>query len=245
MGETQVFECIECGHPNPVGTVNCAQCNASLPVTVGGYEWAGQEKPPPIQAEPAERLGAAERRAARNWYWWLWLSPLVTVPTLLVVFGLESYYRVDELLAVVIAVLGSALWHLILLFPVLSKKSEFARWHGRQALALAGVRTGLAMPGAWGFYEGNALMLMLAPLILVWFFGTLLGQRQAARGQCSLMRWLGRDEAFLPPGRAEEPAQVAESDADALVDIIRHSRDREERRRAVLELEKRGMVEEM
>jgi hypothetical protein len=25
-----------------------------------------------------------ERRIARNWYWWLWLSPLLTMPTLLV-----------------------------------------------------------------------------------------------------------------------------------------------------------------
>jgi hypothetical protein len=118
-----------------------------------------------------------------------------------------------------IAVLGSALWHLILLLPALNKESEFVRWHGRQALLLAGVRTvvPLVLGGVFGFeldwwggyYEFRALS-SVPILVLVWFFGTLWGQRQATRGDCSLMRWLGRAEAVLPREPAEEPTQVAE-----------------------------------
>lgn len=144
--------------------------------------------------------------------------------------------------AFLIAVSGSALWHLILLFPALNKESEFVRWHGRQALLLAGMQT--AMLFVFVFFNLLALI-----LIAIWFFGTLWGQRQAIRGDCSLMRWLDRAEALPSREPVAEPAQVAgpepaaEPDLEVLIDIIRHSRDPEERRQALAELEKRGMVD--
>jgi fucose 4-O-acetylase-like acetyltransferase len=205
-----------------------------------------------------------EKRTARNWYWWLWLSPLVTVSSLasllLIDPGFElvcgGIYRgcdrfMAERVTILIAVLGSALWHLILLFPALNEKSEFVRWHGRQALLLAGVRTAVPLVFGLAFGLDEGALLFIPVLIAVWFFSTLWGQIQAAHGNCSLMRWFGRTEALPSSVRADEPAQtaemnpaqIAELDPEALVDIIRYSRDPERRRKALAELETLGMVE--
>ena len=79
-------------------------------------------------------------------------------------------------------------------------------------------------------------MLLLLPTYLV---GNLWGQRQAIQGDCSLARWRGREEALLPP----EPDEAAMLDPDALVEIIRYSRNPEERQQALASLEELGMVE--
>jgi len=94
-----------------------------------------------------------------------------------------------------LAVLGSALPHLILLVPALNKKSAFVRWHGRQALLLAAVRTVVPLAFVAAFGSGGLALLAVPILIVVWAVGTLIGQRQAARGLCTLMRWFGRAEA--------------------------------------------------
>ena len=166
-----------------------------------------------------------EKEIARNWYWWLWLSPLVTALTLAWFATLYQEPAVTPL-----SVLGSSLWHLILLFPTFNRKSEFVRWHGRQALLLAGVRTVVPLGFVFGFGTDDPALISIPVLIAVWFFGTLWGQRQAARGKCGLMRWFGRADA--------QPSHV-----DALVDVIRFSRDPEERDKALAKLQELGMVE--
>ena len=89
-----------------------------------------------------------EVQTAKNWYIWLWFSPGLTVPTFFLLQGFvyilfNSSYSTNEftILMAILPVLGSALWHSILLIPALTGRSEFVRWHGRQALLLAGVRT--------------------------------------------------------------------------------------------------------
>jgi hypothetical protein len=139
-----------------------------------------------------------EKRTARNWYWWLWLSPLVTLLTL---FWLMTLH--PEAAFTPLAVLGSALPHLILLLPVLSRKSEFVRWHGRQALLLAGVRTVVPLVFAALFGSQSYSLLAVPILIAVWAIGTARGQLQAARGLCALMRWLGRAKEQPAFRRAE------------------------------------------
>jgi len=131
-----------------------------------------------------------ETQTARNWYWWLWLSPLATLLALAWLMTLHPEAEVTPL-----AVLGSALPHLILLVPALNRKSEFVRWHGRQALLLAAVRTVVPLVFVTAFGSGSLVLLAVPILIVVWAVGTPIGQRQAARGQCTLMRWFGRAEA--------------------------------------------------
>lgn len=205
-----------------------------------------------------------EKRTARNWYWWLWLSPLVTVPTLILSLFSDPGYELvcggnwrncdramAERVSILIVVLSSALWHLVLLIPALNKESKFVCWHGRQALLLVGVRTAVPLVFGLVFGAGSEALWFIPVLIAVWFCGTLWGQLQAARGDCSLMRWLGRAEALPSREPAAEPAQIVERkpaqitepDPEAMVDVIRHSRDPEQRRRALSELEKLGMVE--
>jgi hypothetical protein len=154
-----------------------------------------------------------EERTARNWYWWLWLSPLITIPTFFflaeVVFweGPRSLiFVVDYRLgrrAYLLALLVTSLWHLILLVPALNAKSEFVRWHGRQALLLAGVRTAVPLLFVLAFGRSWRLAWGLPILVAVWFSGMLLSQREAARGLCGLMRWFGRAEAQPAYKRAE------------------------------------------
>jgi hypothetical protein len=192
-----------------------------------------------------------QKRRAANWYVWLWLSPLLTLPTLYYLYSGNPGFALvcgdrwagcDHALAdrvtLVVAVLGSALWHLILLFPALKDDSEFVRWHGRQALFLAGIRT--AVPLVCGLLFGASgvclFMLLLLPTYLV---GNTWGKGQANQGDCSLARWRGREEALPPP----EPDEVLSLDPDALVEIIRYSRNPEERRQALADLEELGMVE--
>jgi hypothetical protein len=130
-----------------------------------------------------------EKQTARNWYWWLWLSPVVT---LLSLAWLATLY--PEPTVTPLSVLASSLPHLILLVPALHTKSAFVRWQGRQALILAAART--VVPLAFVLALGPSAHLAWALLILIplWFFGTLGSQRQAARGLCWLMRRCGREK---------------------------------------------------
>lgn len=193
-----------------------------------------------------------EIKTARNWYWWLWLSPLVTIPTLLMLYDQDIEYVIRHVvgwagytLPIVVLLLLSALWHLILLVPALNKHSGFVRWHGRQALMLAGIRT--AVPICMVLLTGDeyGVLFAIPILLIVWLFGTIWSQRQAARGDCSLMRWFGRAEALPSPKPVPDPAQDVDRDPDALVDIIRFSHDPQQRRAALIGLEQLGMVERL
>jgi tetratricopeptide (TPR) repeat protein len=193
-----------------------------------------------------------EIKTARNWYWWLWLSPLVTIPTLLILYESDVEYTVRHVVGwagytfpIVVLLLLSALWHLILFAPALNKTSDFIRWHGRQALLLAGIRT--AVPICMVLFTGDeyGALYAIPILIIIWLIGTIWGQRQAARGDCSLIRWFGQDEALPSPELVPEPVQDIDRDPDVLVDVIRFSHDPQQRRAALMELEKLGMVERL
>jgi hypothetical protein len=159
------------------------------------------------------------------------VSPLITIPTFLVLgqalvsappptYPGHDYY-LQERGAYVLSLLVSSLWHLILLVPALNKKSAFVRWHGWQALLLAGVRTALSF--GWGFvsmfrwfvltYFPGYLDLCAMPFLIgVWLGSTLWGMREANRGECTLMRWFGRAEAQPARPRAAESTQETEAE---------------------------------
>jgi len=199
-----------------------------------------------------DRSAPLEIKTARNWYTWLWLSPLVTIPTLLILYESNVEYTVRHVVGwagytfpIVVLLLLSALWHLILLAPALNKTSDFIRWHGRQALLLAGIRT--AVPICMVLFTGNeyGVLYAIPILIIIWLIGTIWGQRQAARGDCSLKRWFGQAEALPLPESELAPVRDIDKDPDALVDVIRFSHDPQQRRAALMELEKLGMVERL
>lgn len=197
-----------------------------------------------------------EIRTARKWYWWLWLSPFLTVPSLVLLSLYEPGYELvcggnyrgcnysmAERVTLLIAVLGSSMWHLLLLIPTLNKDSEFVRWHGRQALMLAGVRTSVPIIFGLAYGLDFETLWFIPVLIAIWFFGTLWAQSQAGRGDCSLMRWFGRAEALAFLKTDAELTKAIQRDPETLVDIIRHSHDPEERRQAVQDIDERGLSE--
>jgi len=200
------------------------------------------------------RKSNPEIQTARNWYIWLWISPLITLPTLSLL--LFFAYLVDRSgsnfwIVFLLPVLGSALWHLILLYPAIKGKTNFIRWHGRQALLLAGARTALALVAALtSNWMGSGVPLLLGFLLfLLWSAGNLWGQGQARRGDCALMRWRGHG-AGLPRPLGWEVASPESStpspgleEIDRLVGVIRFNTDAEQRRAALAELERLGLVE--
>ena len=118
-----------------------------------------------------------ENKSAQNIYYWLWFSPILTIPTL----GLFLEVTDSDTTAILI----SAVWHLFLFLPATNLKKRFMAWHARQALLLVGVRTLIVLV----FHNEPILAFIL--LALLWFFGTRWGQKEAKKGQCSLMRWQG------------------------------------------------------
>jgi len=192
---------------------------------------------------------------AKRWYWWLWLSPLITVP--LFIFFLLSdpgyalvcrgawrncNWHLISRLTNLLAILGSAFPHLILLIPARNKENKFIRWHGRQMLLLASVRT--AIPITFGLILGDAIsaLLFIPVLIAFWFFSTLWGHRQAGRGDCSLMRRASYGKQ--PPSIQElDPIIDLEQLTNSLVKTIRFSHDQKKRRQALAKLEELGMAE--
>ena len=220
-----------------------------------------------------EELPVAQR-TARNWYRWLWLSPLVTLPVLVWVWeGIEpgydlicgdSYRGCDrgkaDKIDLLAGVLASSLAHLVLLIPALDRKRAFVRWHGRQMLLLAALRTVIPLAFALAFGESSAALLSVPALIVIWLLGTLVGQIQAKDGNCSLARWAGRADVLpVPkPTRTTKPVRTPirttkpppspvevppASDPEALVDVIRFSQDPRARLLALYELRKLGLVE--
>lgn len=191
-----------------------------------------------------------ERKQASNWYRVLWVSPL-----LMWIFGF--------------------LWPLILLIPIFVYKSKLVSWHGRQALILAGLLV---------IISNNFTLDSLLWFLVIWFFGTRWGQKQAERGECTLMRWYGHQEPGITPEKIHLPKEVnvpqtavkevsvpqtavkevfvpqtvinvnrtlsQKSDRmrvneDDLVWLVRFSKEKELRRKALQKLKDLGLVEEL
>jgi len=172
--------------------------------------------------------------AAKKIYRWLWLSPFLTVPSIVfLVFNEPGYELIcggnwrgcdsslSQLVTGLFAVLGSGLWHLVLLPSAFNTKSEFVRWHGRQALLLAGIRTAVALGILFFYINGyyQILGLSLLILIVIWFFGTMVGQGQAASGECSLMRRAGHGAGLPLPTKTEEPFTQTGLDSEMPVEM--------------------------
>jgi len=194
-----------------------------------------------VKREPKRKITGVRRKAS-DWYRWLWLSPFLTIPTLIflyLIFSFELFFK----LRVPLGILGSSLWHLVLLIPSLDKKSAFVRWHGRQMLILAGLRTAVPFIFVLTIKEEFAGLLVSVPiLIIIWLLGNLWGQQQAKRGDCSFMRWTGREK--LLPGPEIDNEKTLDIGITDLMKTIRFSKDPHARSRALEELQKLGMVEE-
>lgn len=201
-----------------------------------------------------------EIKTARKWYRWLWLSPFLTIPTLLMsnaIFydlvhvmvcpqgWLGCNHAAVARISAILAVFISSLWHLLLLIPSLDKKNQFVRWHGRQAMILAGVRTIVPLVLVFLIDDWITTLIFLLVLIPIWFFGTYWGQQQAGRGDCSLMRWTGREDLLPGPPPDQETSGLGSLSDETLENTFRFSKDQQEREAVLEELKKRGLVEQL
>ena len=116
-------------------------------------------------------------------------------------------------------------------------------WHGRQALLLALLRT--SVPIFFVLFVGDPIIVLISLLLLIpiWLVGTLWGQNQAGRGDCSLMRWTGRADALPGPPTRTGIDRQPETSADALETTFLFSNDPQKRQAALGEMKKRGLVE--
>lgn len=199
-----------------------------------------------------------DQKKAKNVYLWLWFSPFLTIPTLAMVLFLDpgfiifcsDTYRhcnwgIAERATAVIAVVLSSLWHLGFLKSALNSKNAFVRWHGRQGLALASLRTAIPLFFALLFGFAEIISFLFIPILIsVWFFGTLLGQNQVKRGNCSLASWLGHADELAKSIEISEPLS-SEEELESLIRIIRFSQDQKARNNAFIKLEKIGVVEDL
>ncbi len=123
-----------------------------------------------------------EKQLAKDAYSWLRASPLLTVITYFFLYSFSNNH--------IIAILGSALWHLLLLQYINNKESDFVRWHGRQALGLAGIRT--LLPLTFLFLDkivqsdGCLYSWVIVVLIFLWLVNTPWGNKQVENGTCWL-----------------------------------------------------------
>ena len=199
----------------------------------------------------------AEIKRATHIYRWLWLSPVLTVPAGLFVYinirasvvcGVHALScELAYTIALLAALSGSALIHLVHLPSALDKTSEFVRWHGRQALLLAAVRTAIPLASIVIFGPLEGVLLAIPVLMLVWLIGNAWAQSQAASGDCALMRWAGHGAGLPLTVYEQTPAAPHQAGAvvDELVEIIRHGRDPEGRQAALAQLRNLGAVEEL
>lgn len=153
----------------------------------------------------------SEKQLAKGAYGWLRASPLVTVTTyfFLSAFGFGDgicgfFACTSDFLFHInagISILGSALWHLILLQYINNKESDFVRWHGLQAALIAGIRTLIPILflgtdfvfGAAGYFYCWTIPV----LMILWAVATPWGNKQVERGECTFAKWMGK--TVTPP----------------------------------------------
>ena len=147
------------------------------------------------------------KKRAANVYRWLWLSPLLTIPTFMVLIlqdfgsqwvcqprGTSCNFDLAFYISLVIATLISGSWHLLALRKAFDPRTNpFMRWHARQALVLAGIRTVLPIAFGLAFGVSSESLWVIPLLAAVWLFGTYWGQNQAHEGDCWLLRRWGSE----------------------------------------------------
>jgi hypothetical protein len=155
--------------------------------------WLMRMDPKPYQREipyPSD----LDKNSAKGIYTWLFLSPFLTVTTLLVgMFTLDIDSSTNQR---VFTALIPTIFHLPLFFQLDSKR-PFVYRHTQQAIFLVALRAGMAsLAISIAYYPWEGLGLFLLGNGALWLFGTLWGRSQASRREGW---WIQRKgETILP-----------------------------------------------
>lgn len=153
-----------------------------------------------------------DRDSVKGTYTWLLISPVLTMPTMIIASELIGNYSFNDY---VLAALIPLIFHTPLFFR-LNAKSVFVYRHAQLAILLIALRAGAA---AFAF---NAESLGLFVLVngSLWLFGSNWARNQAVRKECWLMQRKGErivlpenaePEKHAPPITDKELANMLES----------------------------------
>ncbi|WKZ38637.1 MAG: hypothetical protein QY328_10255 [Anaerolineales bacterium] len=174
----------------------------------------------------------SEERLAKAAYNWLRISPVVTIPTLLFIVGMNiastfcleyglnvCNSQTSDAINYTFGVLGSALWHLVLLQYANNKDSGFVRKHGQQAAIYAGIRTAIPLGGViLSYFAGASIMLIclvVGLLVILWLALPNMGMAQIKK-DLAVDSEITRDETLPRPaqGTPLQSHQVVSIEAD-------------------------------
>ena len=143
--------------------------------------WLMRQNPGP---ETNFTVGENEKKTARRVYTWLFLSPLLTVPILILLLVAVYGESTDRL---VLAALTPLLLHVPLLAG-LSSKNGFVYRHTQQGILLMALRAGSASLAA-SLLDSGGIFLYLFGNGALWLVGSVLGWDQVNHGKCWLMAY--------------------------------------------------------
>ena len=155
--------------------------------------WILQQNPRP---DSSFSLNDNERKAARGIYTWLFFSPMLTIPTFIVVLLILSYWESGTDVRVLASMIP-LIFHLPLLSGLTSKNAFLYR-HTQQGILLIALRAGMAiLATSIGTYSVGGFWLFLLGNGSLWLFGSIWGWNQISRGECWWMKQKG--EKLIAP----------------------------------------------
>lgn len=146
-------------------------------------------------------LDDGQKRTAKRVYAWLFWSAFITVPVFAVLtIGLGFQYSSPSTNQRVFTALLPLVFHLVLLLG-LTSKSAFVFRHTQQGILLISIRAGLAaLSLSIGTDLGEGLWLFLLGNGALWLFGSLWGNGQVKRNECSWMKRNGETVTVAQSG---------------------------------------------
>ena len=151
--------------------------------------WLLRQNPRP---DSSFSLNEDERKAARGIYTWLLFSPILTIPTFIVVLLNLSYQESDTNVRVLASMIP-LIFHLPLLLGLTSKNAFIYR-HTQQGILLIALRAGMAaLATSIGSYSIGGFWLFLLGNGSLWLFGSIWGWNQISRGEYWWMKQRGEE----------------------------------------------------
>jgi hypothetical protein len=181
--------------------------------------WVMRKDPSP---DASFAIGNHEKITARRVYTWLFISPVLTIPLLIVMLFSLRYPEAttnERILTTLVPLIFQAP-----LVAGLTSKSAFVYRHTQQGVLLVALRTGMA---AWaislGEYPYDGLSLFLLGNGALWLFGSLWGWNQIRQGQCW---WMTQKEQKFA---SEENSKIDTPHMDQELDMMLKSLNMKDR----------------
>jgi hypothetical protein len=159
------------------------------------------------------RFSPEQEKEERGVIWvynWLFWSPFITVPFMVVIILITNWRASNLGWAIKVSV--PAIAHIVLLIAITSS-NQYVKRHGQQAAILVGARM-VSTILLIGFTRADSVFLWILVNGFMWLRGTTWGRSQVKRGDCWLMRYL-TETVDLPRPWAQDKGVVSPEPAPA------------------------------